>query len=104
MWDARTLTKRRQAIEPIIGHLKADHRMERCLLKGERGDRLHAVLCAAGFNIKRLLRTIAKKGAFLRQVYLRLGEITGISPNWLRMLGKLLFPALNRSVSRLAFA
>ncbi|QHE86276.1 hypothetical protein F9K07_15870 [Hydrogenophaga sp. BPS33] len=32
---------------PIIRHLKADHRMERCHLKGETGDRLHAVLCAA---------------------------------------------------------
>ncbi len=38
------LLKRRQAIEPIIGHLKADHRMARCHLKGEIGDRLHAVL------------------------------------------------------------
>jgi IS5 family transposase len=59
--DKRML-KRRQAIEPIIGHLKQDHRMDRCHLKGEMGDRLHAVLCAAGYNIKWLLRMIAKKG------------------------------------------
>ena len=52
----------RQAIEPIIGHLKADHRMDRCHLKGETGDRLHAVLCAAGDHIRWLLRMIAKKG------------------------------------------
>jgi hypothetical protein len=26
--------------------------MERCHLKGEQGDRLHAVLCAAGYNIR----------------------------------------------------
>jgi IS5 family transposase len=32
----RKLLERRQAIEPIIGHLKADHRMDRCHLKGER--------------------------------------------------------------------
>jgi IS5 family transposase len=56
------LLERRQAIEPIIGHLKADHRMDRCHLKGETGDRLHAVLCAAGYNIRWLLRMIAKKG------------------------------------------
>jgi IS5 family transposase len=69
----RKLLKRRQAIEPIIGHLKADHRMDRCHLKGEIGDRLHAVLCAAGYNIRWLLRMIVKKGvAFLRLVYLRL--------------------------------
>ena len=36
--------------------------MERCHLKGETGDRLHAVLCAAGYNIRWLLRRIAKKG------------------------------------------
>jgi len=48
--------------EPIIGHLKADHRVDRCHLKGEYGDRLHAVLCAAGYNMKWLLRMIAKEG------------------------------------------
>jgi transposase, IS5 family len=41
----RKLLKRRQAIEPIIGHLKSDHRMDRCHLKGASGDSLHAVLC-----------------------------------------------------------
>jgi IS5 family transposase len=70
--DKRML-KRRQAIEPIIGHLKQDHRMDRCHLKGELGDRLHAVLCAAGYNIKWLLRMIAKKGVtFLSHLFLRL--------------------------------
>ena len=69
----RQQLKRRQAIEPIIGHLKADHRMDRCPLKGEEGDRLHAVLCAAGYNIKWLLRLIAKKGVpFLHALFLRL--------------------------------
>ncbi len=58
----RRLLRRRQAIEPIIGHLKSDHRMDRCHLKGTQGDRLHAVLCAAGYNIRWLLRMIAKKG------------------------------------------
>jgi IS5 family transposase len=67
----RKLLKRRQAIEPIIGHLKADHRMNRCYLKGELGDRLHAVLCAAGYNIRWLLRMIVKKRVrFLRAIYL----------------------------------
>ena len=58
----RKLLKRRNAIEPVFGHLKADHRMDRCHLKGEIGDRLHAVLCAAGYNIRWLLRRIAAKG------------------------------------------
>ena len=42
--------------------------MDHCHLAGELGDRLHAVPCAAGYNIRWLLRMIALKGllAFLR--------------------------------------
>lgn len=58
----RRWLKRRQAIEPAIGHTKSDHRMDRCWLGGSSGDALHAVLCAAGFNIRRLLRAITAKG------------------------------------------
>ena len=95
----RKLLKRRQAIEPIIGHLKADHRMDRCHLKGERGDRLHAVLCAAGYNIKWLLRMIAKKGVtFLQRLYLRLCNAAGISPNWSHALRTVLMRALRSLV------
>jgi IS5 family transposase len=63
----RKWLKRRQAIEPAIGHAKSDHRMDRCWLRGADGDALHAVLCAAGFNLRWLLRAIAAKGlrAFL---------------------------------------
>ena len=63
----RRWLKRRQAIEPAIGHTKSDNRMDRCWLSGSNGDALHAVLCAAGFNIRWLLRAIAAKGlaAFL---------------------------------------
>jgi len=62
----RRLLKRRQAIEPIIGHLKSDHRMNRCHRKGANGDAIHAVLCAAGYNIRWLLRVIRKKGPMVR--------------------------------------
>ena len=51
--------KRRAAIEPIIGHLKAEHRMGRNYLKGPHGDRTNAVLAAAGFNFHLLLRWLA---------------------------------------------
>jgi hypothetical protein len=69
----RKLLKRRQAIEPIIGHLKSEHRVGRYHLKGEQGDRLHAVLCAAGYNIRWLLRMIVRKGVpFLWRLFLHL--------------------------------
>ena len=78
--EERKNLKRRQAIEPIIGHLKTDHRMNRCHLLGAQGDSLHAVLCAAGYNIRRLLRMIAKKGVtFLQTLFLRLLQHSGLA-------------------------
>jgi transposase, IS5 family len=59
----RKWLKRRQAIEPLIGHTKADHGMQRCWLKGTLGDALHALSCAAGYNTRWLLRAIAGKAA-----------------------------------------
>ena len=56
----RRWLKRRQAVEPAIGHLKADHRMDRCWLRGATGDALHTVLCAAGYNLRWLLRAVAR--------------------------------------------
>ncbi len=93
----RKQLKRRQAIEPIIGHLKADHRMGRCHLKGELGDRLHAVLCAAGYNIKWLLRRIARKGVgFLWRIFLRLEKGAGSGLSWQAMSRLQLRRVLNR--------
>jgi len=48
--------RRRAAVEPVIGHLKDDHRMRRNHLKGREGDRINAVLAAAGCNFRLLLR------------------------------------------------
>lgn len=51
--------KRRAAVEPIIGHLKAEHRLNRNYLKGRDGDRINAVLAAVGFNFHLLVRWFA---------------------------------------------
>jgi IS5 family transposase len=51
--------KRRAAVEPVIGHVKAKHRMSRYYLKGRDGDRINAVLAAAGYNFGLLLRWLA---------------------------------------------
>jgi transposase, IS5 family len=71
--------RRRQAVEPAIGHLKADHRMDRCWLKGAAGDALHTISCAAGYNLRWLLRAIAK---------------LGIGPAFLCLLQMALLPAM----------
>jgi hypothetical protein len=74
--------KRRQAVEPVIGHIKADHGLRRCWLNGATGDALHVVLCAAGFNLRGLLRAIVRMG---------------ITPVWLRCR-----PAIDRVFQALA--
>ena len=48
--------RRRNAIEPIIGHQKSDHRLNRNQLAGELGDQLNVIFCACGFNIKKFIR------------------------------------------------
>lgn len=50
--------RRRSSIEPIIGHAKLDHRMDRNFLKGEVGDKINAILAGCGFNLRKLLRAI----------------------------------------------
>src|SRR5947209_12300098 len=52
--------KRRAAVEPVIGHVKAEHRLGRNYLKGRDGDRSNAVLAAAGYNFSLLLRWLAR--------------------------------------------
>jgi len=52
--------RRRTAVEPMIGHLKDGHRMRRNHLKGRDGDRMNAVLAAAGYNFSLLLRWFAE--------------------------------------------
>ena len=65
-----TWRRRRQAVESAIGHLKSDNRMDRCWLQGSLGDALHTLGCAAGYNLRWLLRAIARLG--IRAVFLRL--------------------------------
>ncbi|HTR15338.1 MAG TPA: IS5 family transposase [Roseiarcus sp.] len=57
--------RRRSAIEPVIGHLKSEHRMDRNYLWHCQGDAINAVLAAAGYNFRRLIRWLA---LFLRQI------------------------------------
>jgi IS5 family transposase len=60
MTDAiRRRMRRRSAVEPVIGHLKAEHRMGRNHLAHAAGDAINAVLAAAGYNFRRLLAWLA---------------------------------------------
>src|SRR5208337_5374005 len=48
--------KHRAAVEPSIGHLKTEHRLERNRLKGTAGNEINAILAAAAMNFQKLLR------------------------------------------------
>lgn len=54
----RAMIRRRSAIEPAIGHMKTDGKLDRNWLKGTLGDAMHAVLCGAGHNLRMILRKL----------------------------------------------
>lgn len=57
------MLKRRSAIEPVIGHSKHDHGLERNHLLGKAGDRINAILSGCGWNLKKLWRIFAQTPA-----------------------------------------
>ena len=58
--------RRRAAVEPVIGHLKAEHRMGRNYLAHSAGDATNAMLAAVGYNFRLLLRWLAFLCALIR--------------------------------------
>ena len=57
--------KRRSAIEPVIGHMKSDGKLGRNHLLGVLGDKINALLCGAGHNIRIILRKLRELLLFL---------------------------------------
>ena len=66
--------KRRNAVEPVIGHMKADGRLGRNFLKGTQGDAMNALLCGAGHNLRKILRRLALLCAQIPQCLQRPGQ------------------------------
>jgi IS5 family transposase len=71
--------RRRSAVEPVIGHRKAEHRMGRNFLAHMQGDAANAVLAAAGYNFRRLLAWLALLCACLLDAFRR-GETSEYHP------------------------
>ena len=57
----RAALKKRAAIEPVIGHLKSDHRMDRCRYKGADGDTVNVVWATVSWNTKKIVHLHRKK-------------------------------------------
>jgi len=64
---ARKYFKARAGIEPVIGHVKHDHRMIVNYLSGTQGDAINTLLAAAGFNFRKMLRRIKARSKALCQ-------------------------------------
>jgi len=60
--------RRRAAIEPVIGHLKKDFRMEQNYLLSETSPKINALLAAAGWNLKKLMKKLSA-GFFEKDIF-----------------------------------
>lgn len=69
--------KRRSAIEPVIGHMKADGHLGRCYLKGRAGDAANAILSAVGHNLRLVLAWLS---TILRVIFLALLQLCATKP------------------------
>lgn len=66
------------------------NRLDRCWLKGQLGDALHALLCATGYNIRWLMRAMARLG--LRALLLRSEFMRLVATLWHRKSDALPIP------------
>lgn len=67
--EMRKRFQRRAAIEPVIGHLKSDHRLNRNYLKGFTGDQINLLMAAAAFNFKKWMREVYFWLQNIRQIF-----------------------------------
>lgn len=72
--------KRRNAIEPIIGHMKNDGLLHRNYLKGTEGDAINVILCGAGQNLRLILRYLRIFWLKIRCALLRNTALTSPCP------------------------
>ena len=71
----RKYFRKRAGIEPVIGHLKEDHRLSRNYYKEIVGDEINVMLAAAGFNFKRMMNKWKSSfGLFFEKIFLFLNR------------------------------
>jgi IS5 family transposase len=86
--EKRIKFRRRAAIEPVIGHLKSDHRMARNYLKGFKGDEINLLLAASAFNLKKWMN-IYFYGLFIQNstlIFIAIKQINTIKSQIFRLL------------------
>lgn len=60
----KKLLRGRSGIEPIIGHLKEEHKLKRNYLLGKTGDKINALFAGAAFNLRKIIRLVRKENKF----------------------------------------
>ncbi|TBR44672.1 IS5/IS1182 family transposase, partial [Marinomonas agarivorans] len=81
--------RRRNSVEPIIGHLKADGKLRRCFLKGVLGDAINVILSACGQNLRKLLKWLSFAHyfrQFVRPLWLKIVFLLERSKNRVALL------------------
>jgi len=53
--------RRRAAIEPVIGHLKTDFRLNQNYLWGDNSPQINAFLAATGWNLKKMMKKLKEE-------------------------------------------
>lgn len=59
----------RAGIEPVIGHIKYDHRMLRNYLLDQIGDNMNSILAAMGFNLKKMLLRLKSEAKNIFEIF-----------------------------------
>ena len=62
--EKRCRCRTRAAIEPIIGHLKKNFRMEQNYLWGEKGVQINAIMAATAWNLKKMMEKLEEEFLF----------------------------------------
>ena len=80
----RILCRQRAAIEPIIGHLKQDFRLQRNWLKGSQGDAINLLMAACAWNLRKWMLAffLFEKSGVCWALYLLIPPKIGVQLVW----------------------
>ena len=82
--EIKSKLKQRARIEPVISHLKADHRMDRNRLHHTQGDILNCLMAGCAFNLRKLMKWL-KNEVFYLYFYIKVDLFVGARPRQLAL-------------------
>ena len=84
----RRLCRKRAAIEPIIGHLKQDFRLQRNWLKGSEGDAINLLMAACAWNLRKWMVAffLSPKNGSIWAFVLLVDVEKGVQVAWIKVV------------------